>query len=104
MLAKFNDGVKDLPLEQINKENYIHEDKSGRYVHAVIEVKAYSPVDGRKISSPQLQFFDLAMVKRGLLENLKKQGYTVNVVFDPREKAVSRETETNNETKKRKNN
>lgn len=102
MLAKFNDGVKDLPLEQINKENYIHEDKSGRYVHAVIEQKGW--VNGTKISTPRLQFFDLAMVKRGLLENLKKQGYTVNVVFDPREKAVSRETETNNETKKRKNN
>lgn len=85
MFIKTEDGGrKDVDLSQVTKENYIVSETEKGFYHVVMEVKQYDPKTGAKISVPRLQKFNAPTFKK-LRDNFERQGYTMNILYDPTE-------------------
>ena len=74
---------RDTPIEKLTAENYIVPKGEEMSYHAVIEVVQYDPKTGKKLSKPRVQKFGKKMFETHVLNSLKKQGYTVTVLYDP---------------------
>ena len=74
---------RDTPIERLTPENYIVPKGEEKDYHAVIEVKAFNPNTGIKISRPRVQKFGRKIFESHVLASLKKQGYTVTILHDP---------------------
>lgn len=87
-------------MTEITADNYLVEDKEKGYFHCKMEIKAFNPTTGERLSRPYIQKFD-AKGFEDMLYRLKKLGYTVDILHDPTkpvkvetpaEKAVETET------------
>lgn len=92
MLIKLDDGrLKDVPLTEVNAENYIVPDGEECSWHCIIEIVKFSPSTGKRLSVPRVQKFDDKIWHSIMERQLKLQGYTVTILHDPtkaiREKA-----------------
>lgn len=76
---------KDVSLEALTPGEYIVPKGEERFYHCLIEVKQFSRTTGVKQSKPRLQKFGLKAFRKGVRENLVKQGYTITVLHDPSE-------------------
>lgn len=86
MLVKLNDGrVKDVPVTQVTKENYIVEENEKHLYHCIIEVKKFNPETGERLSVPRIQKFGKKAFETTVETNLKKQGYTITILHEPSE-------------------
>lgn len=84
MLVKLNDGhVKDVPVTQVTKENYIVEENEKHLYHCIIEVKKFNPETGERLSVPRVQKFGKKAFETTVETNLKKQGYTITILHEP---------------------
>ena len=84
MIVKFKESVKDVPVTQVTPENYIVPEKEKHVYHTIIEVKKFHAETGERLSKPRVQKFG-AKSFRSILNGLKRQGYTVTVLYDPTE-------------------
>lgn len=75
---------RDLPIEEVTKDNYIVPAGEEKVYHTRIEVKKFDSNTGKRQSIPRIQKFGAKSFKT-ILSNLKKQGYTVDVLYDPSE-------------------
>lgn len=75
---------RDLPIEEVTKDNYVVPAGEEKVYHARIEVKKFDSNTGQRQSIPRIQKFGAKSFK-SILSNLKKQGYTVDVLHDPSE-------------------
>lgn len=84
---------------QVTKDNYIvTKGEEGKY-HVIIEIPQFSPVDGTRMSQPRLQKFgEKWFDSMGGESDLKKQGYKLIVLHDPKE-WLKENAETNAERK-----
>jgi len=73
---------RDLPIEEVTKDNYIVPAGEEKVFHARIEVKKFDSNTGKRQSIPRIQKFGSKSFKT-ILANLKKQGYTVDILHDP---------------------
>lgn len=73
---------RDLPIEEVTKDNYIVPAGEEKVFHARIEVKKFDSNTGQRQSIPRIQKFGSKSFKT-ILTNLKKQGYTVDILHDP---------------------
>ena len=74
---------RDTPIEKLTPDIYIVPKGEEMSYHAVIEVVQFDPKTGKKLSKPRVQKFGKKMFETHVLNSLKKQGYTVTVLYDP---------------------
>lgn len=83
MFVRTDDGkVKDVELDKVTKDNYIVPEGEKMCFHVIMETKQYHPKTGEKISRPRLQKFKAGTFKQ-LRPNFERQGYDINVLYDP---------------------
>ena len=76
---------RDTPIEKLTPDIYVVPRGEEMSYHAVIEVVQYDPKTGKKLSKPRVQKFGKKAFESNVLNSLKKQGYTVTVLYDPNE-------------------
>lgn len=74
-----------LDIENITPDNYIVPKGEERSYHCKIEVIEYDRKTGKKVSKPRIQKFGQKMFESFIYSNLKKQGYIVTILHDPKE-------------------
>ena len=85
MFVRTDDGkMKDVELDKVTKDNYIVPEGEKMCFHVIMEIKQYHPKTGDKISRPRLQKFKAETFKK-LRPNFERQGYDINVLYDPTE-------------------
>lgn len=76
---------RDLSILEITKDNYIVPAGEEHVYHVRIEVKKFNQETGERQSQPRIQKFGATMYKTSIEKNLKKQGFTLDVLHDPSE-------------------
>lgn len=74
---------KDLP--HLTAEQYEVPKGEEKYYHCRIEVKKFDPDTGERLSRPVLQKFEPKFFETFGLHHLRQQGYTVDILHNPRE-------------------
>lgn len=76
--------TKDVSLLEVTPENFIVPvGQEGSY-HCRIEVVKFNSETGERISKPRLQVFGRKFFESFGLHNLKKMGYKVDILHDPK--------------------
>lgn len=76
--------TKDVSLLEVTPENFIvPQGQEGSY-HCRIEVVKFNSETGERISKPRLQVFGRKFFESFGLHNLKKMGYKVDILHDPK--------------------
>ena len=76
--------LKDVSLLEVTAENFIvPQGQEGSY-HCRIEVVKFNSETGERISKPRLQVFGRKFFESFGLHNLKKMGYKVDILHDPK--------------------
>ncbi len=83
MLVKFENGEKDVNIIDVTPENYIVPEREQHVYHCKIEVVEFDRRNGKRLSRPRIQKFGKKIFEKNIRENLKKQGYTIDVLYDP---------------------
>ena len=86
MRVKVNDGkTKDVAITDVTPENYIVPSNEQHLYHCVIEVRKFDSETGKRLSVPRIQKFGKKSFENGILDALRKQGYTITILHDPNE-------------------
>lgn len=84
MLVKTDKGkTRDVALLDVTPENYICPKGEEMMYHCRIEVRKFDPETGERLSKPMLQKFGRKFFESFGLHNLRKLGYTVDILHDP---------------------
>lgn len=84
MLVKTDRGkTKDISLLDVTPENYICPVGEEAMYHCRIEVKKFNAETGERLSKPRIQKFGRKFFDSYGLHNLRKLGYTVDILHDP---------------------
>jgi hypothetical protein len=83
MLVKFENGVKDVDLLEVTKENYIVPQGEEKVYHVLIEQRKFDPNTGKRLSRPRIQKFGKKMFESLIQQNLPMQGYTLDILWNP---------------------
>lgn len=75
--------TKDVAITDVTPENYIVPSNEQHLYHCVIEVRKFDSETGKRLSVPRIQKFGKKSFENGILDALKKQGYTITVLHDP---------------------
>lgn len=84
MLAKTTKGVTQIDVLDLTPENYIVPAGTKHVYHCRIEVPYFDSKTGVRVSVPRVQMFDPKFFESFGLSNLRKQGYVVDILHDPR--------------------
>lgn len=90
---KTRDG-RDLPVAEITAENYVVPKGEEKMYHVKQEIKQFNPNTGERLSTPCIQKYGQRMYESVIYDNLLKQGYTIDVLHNPREVRDVAEPET----------
>lgn len=86
MLIKTEEGkTKDVGLTDVTAENFICPKGEEKYYHCRIEVRNFNTETGERLSKPRIQVFGKKFFETFGLHNLRKQGYTVDILHNPNE-------------------
>ena len=77
--------TKDVAITDVTPENYIVPSNEQHLYHCVIEIRKFDSETGKRLSVPRIQKFGKKSFENGILDALKKQGYTITVLHDPNE-------------------
>lgn len=83
MLVKFENGEKDVNIIDVTPENYIVPENERLSYHCKIEVVEFDRRNGKRLSRPRIQKFGKKIFETNIINNLKKQGYTVEILYNP---------------------
>ena len=83
MLVKFENGVKDVDLVEVNKDNYIVPENEKNVYHLLIEQRKFDGNTGKRLSRPRIQKAGKKMFEQNLQYNLPKQGYVIEILWNP---------------------
>lgn len=75
--------IKDVNILDVTPENFIVPKGEEDCYHCRIEVKKFNQDSGKRISKPRMQVFGKKFFESFGLHNLRKQGFTVDVMHDP---------------------
>ena len=84
MRVKFGNATKDVPLLEVTAENYIVPKGEEDTFHCRIEQIQFNRNNGKRESRPRIQKFEAKMYPT-IARNLRQQGYTIDVLYDPTE-------------------
>ena len=76
--------LKDVGLLEVTPENFIVPTGQESSYHCRIEVVKFNSETGERISKPRLQVFGRKFFESFGLHNLKKMGYKVDILHDPK--------------------
>ena len=82
MITKDN---KDLPILEITPENYKVPAGEENTYHVKMEVKGFYQHTGERLSHPFIQKFSRVDFENGMMSQLRKQGYDMVILHDPKE-------------------
>lgn len=85
MLVNDKGNLHDVNILEVTSENYIVPKGEEIFYHCRIEQKQFNPQTGARISVPRIQKFDRKMFETTLLHNLRRLGYSVDVLHNPTE-------------------
>ena len=85
MLVRTETGTKDVPLLAVTPENFIVPKGAEHLYHCIIEVKRFNPDNGERLSTPRMQVFGQKTFEEVTEHYLKKHGYSILVLHDPKE-------------------
>lgn len=77
--------TKDVAITDVTPENYIVPSNEQHLYHCIIEVRKFDSETGKRLSVPRIQKFGKKSFENGILDALKKQGYTITVLHAPNE-------------------
>lgn len=83
MLVNYGDGVKDVDLVEVNKDNYIVPENEKHVYHYKIEQVQFSRNTGKRLSRPRIQKTGKKQFEQNIKRNLPRQGYTIEILWDP---------------------
>ena len=98
MRVKFGNATKDVPLLEVTAENYIVPKGEEDTFHCRIEQIQFNRNNGKRESRPRIQKFEAKMYPT-IARNLRQQGYTIDVLYDPTEFLKEREAKRKAEEK-----
>lgn len=75
--------TKDVNLLDVTPENFIVPKGEEHFYHCRIEIKKFDSETGERLSTPRMQVFGKKFFETFGLHNLRKQGYTVDVMHNP---------------------
>lgn len=75
--------IKEVNILDVTPENFIVPKGEEDCYHCRIEVKKFNQDTGERISKPRMQVFGKKFFESFGLHNLRKQGFTVDVMHDP---------------------
>lgn len=75
--------IKDVNILDVTPENFIVPKGEEDCYHCRIEVKKFNQDTGERISKPRMQVFGKKFFESFGLHDLRKQGFTVDVMHDP---------------------
>jgi hypothetical protein len=75
--------IKDVNILDVTPGNFIVPKGEEDCYHCRIEVKKFNQDTGERISKPRMQVFGKKFFESFGLHNLRKQGFTVDVMHDP---------------------
>lgn len=75
--------IKDVNILDVTPENFIVPKGEEDCYHCRIEVQKFNKDTGERISKPRMQVFGKKFFESFGLHNLRKQGFTVDVMHDP---------------------
>ena len=81
--AETEGKTKDVNILDVTPENFIVPKGEEDCFHCRIEVKKFNQDTGERISKPRMQVFGKKFFESFGLHNLRKQGFTVDVMHDP---------------------
>ena len=84
MRVRFANGIKDVPITEVTKENYIVPRGEEDTYHCRIEQKQFDQRSGRRLSRPRIRKFEPKMYP-AIARNLRQQGWDIEVLYDPTE-------------------
>lgn len=86
MRVKREDGqVQDVAVTEVTAQNYIVPEGEEHLYHCIIEVRKFDSETGRRLSHPRVQKFGKKAFETSVQSGLTRQGYTVDVLYDPTE-------------------
>ena len=86
MFVKLENGkLKDVDVTQVTAENYIVPEDEQALYHCIVEVRKFDPNTGRRLSVPRVQKFGKKEFETLVRDNLRQQGYTVEILYNPTE-------------------
>ena len=86
MKIKTTDGkIKDVQIADVTAENYIVPENEKGVYHCKIEVRKFDSETGRRLSVPRIQKFGRKVFENNIQYNLKRQGYTIEILHNPTE-------------------
>lgn len=102
MQVRTKDGqIKDVNILDVTPENFIVPKGEEDCYHCRIEVKKFNQDTGERISKPRMQVFGKKFFESFGLHNLRKQGFTVDVMHDPNKWLQENEAKLEAEKQKR---
>ena len=75
--------IKDVGILEVTPENFICPANERNMYHCRIEIKKFNSETGERLSKPRIQVFGKKFFETFGLHNLRKQGYTVDILHDP---------------------
>ena len=75
--------INDVGILEVTPENFICPSNERNMYHCRIEIKKFNPETGERLSKPRIQVFGKKFFETFGLHNLRKQGYTVDILHDP---------------------
>lgn len=76
---------KDVSILNVTPENFIVPKGEEHLYHCRIEIKKFDTETGERLSKPRMQVFGKKIFETFGLHNLRKHGYTVDIMHDPNE-------------------
>lgn len=74
---------QDLPILKLDASNYLVPAGEEHLFHCRIEVKKFDSESGKRLSIPRIQKFGTTAFTTSIHTNLKKQGFTVDILHNP---------------------
>lgn len=74
---------QDLPILKLSIDNYLVPAGEEHLYHCRIEVKKFDTESGQRLSIPRIQKFGATAFTTSIHSNLKKQGFTVDILHNP---------------------
>lgn len=93
--------IKDVNILDVTPENFIVPKGEEDCYHCRIEVKKFNQDTGERISKPRMQVFGKKFFESFGLHNLRKQGFTVDVMHDPNKWLQENEAKLEEEKQKK---
>ena len=89
-------------ISELTPENYKVPKGEERSYHCVIECVEFDRKTGKRLSVPRIQKFGAKMFEAHVYSSLKKQGYNVTILHDPKKWLKEHEAEQKTQAEARK--